>query len=79
MKTYLHSYENPDKHGIDEDDAHRIVRMLQKEYPLEQFSCGFEHDVLGIRIEGRHMDEPEMLAYRAFVRGALATRNLWER
>jgi len=77
MNTYLHSFENPDKHGIDEEDAHRIVRMLQKAYPSRQFSCGFVHGVLGIRIEDCHVHDAG--EFRAFVAGALATRNLWER
>ena len=79
MNTYLYSFENPDRHGIDEEDAKTIVKALQKSYPKEKFSSGVVNGVLGIRVEERHADEHVMNELRGFVMGALATRNLWER
>jgi hypothetical protein len=83
--TYLHSFENPDKHGIDEEDAGTIVRLLRREFPNVQFSHGVINGVLGIRIERdsnqlrSHNAAVDLVEFQAFVKGCLATRNLWER
>lgn len=75
MSTYLHSFDSPDNHGIDEGDAREIASLLKKAFPNEQFSYGVVNGVLGIRIEGGG----DVSEFRNFVRGALATRHLWER
>lgn len=79
--TYIFTFGRYDRAGIDEEDARLVAAMLQKEWPNEKFSSGIVHGVLGIRIETYlpEMRLSELAEYRAFAKGAMATRQRWER
>jgi hypothetical protein len=86
VSVYLFAFDKFDRHGIDERDAEVAAHLLKGKYPHERFSSGIMDGILGVRIDRSttppkavELDEINLVTYRAFVQGVMATRHLWER